>query len=368
MIELKDFSLSGNIVHSAWFQTITKDNGKADLVAINILAEVVYWYKPIEIRDELTGAHVGWKNKYKDDLLQKSYGSIADQFGLGERQVKDSIIRLEKLGVIERVFRNISSKGMILNNVLYLKLNLEKLKELSFVSEELIKDNKSKRNKKKKTKKIVKKAAVKTRKSDTCRVKKGHLSRKKGTPITKKRDTPNAEMGEGTHNNGTPPTPECHTNTEITSKITSEITTETSSSSSEDDEDKQEKLKQVINFFENNFYLPKSFDVEVISSWCELYTADLIIYAMQTARKNNARTLTYIERTLIDWEQNGLVSADAAENYLNSKWKKGKYGDHKSNTTKQSGTSGEQDEDDVSRAIRKAGGNIEIKDDEQYDY
>ena len=225
MIELKDFSLSGNVVHSAWFQTITKENGKADLVAINILAEVVYWYKPIEIRDELTGAHVGWKNKYKDDLLQKSYGSIADQFGLGERQVKDSIIRLEKLGVIERVFRNISSKGMILNNVLYLKLNIDKLKELSFVSEELIKDNKSKRNKKKKTKKIVKKATVKTRKRDTCHVKKGYLSRKKGTPITQKCDTSNAEMGEGTHNNVTPPTPECHTNTKITTKITTEITT-----------------------------------------------------------------------------------------------------------------------------------------------
>lgn len=188
---LKDFHLTGNVIHTAWFKTITKDNGKADLVAINILGEIVYWYKPTEIRDETTGEHLGWKNKYKDDLLQKSYSSLAEQFGLGKRQVMDAIIRLEDLGVIKRIFRNIVNNGMILNNVLYLELNIEGLKKISTAP---LKDS----------------------------IKKSEVPREKGRPPTSECVTSPVEKGDPLRENGTGPTRECDTNTEITTEITTD--------------------------------------------------------------------------------------------------------------------------------------------------
>ena len=46
---------TGNVIPAAWYRTIIRDNGKPNLTAIIILSDVVYWYRPVEIRDELTG-------------------------------------------------------------------------------------------------------------------------------------------------------------------------------------------------------------------------------------------------------------------------------------------------------------------------
>lgn len=338
MQELINFSLSGNIVHSVWFKTIRAENGKADLVAINILAEIVYWYKPIEVRDELTGQHIGWRNKYRKDLLQKSYASLAAQFGLSERQVKAAVVRLEELGVITRVFRTINANGMILNNVLYIQLNFEKLKEISTDPEQLPCD------------KILSEG--------------GHENVTGGT---RKRHTPSIETSEGGHENVIGGTRKCHTNTEITTKNTTEITTETSSSSKM--AEAVVNNKDVIQFFEDNFYLLKRFDLEVISSWCETYDKAIIIEAMKAAKMKNIRNLTYIERLLIDWEQQGIGTPEALKTYLSSREKRGRDGDNQPRTFKhQGGTTSTPNEDDVTRALRKAGENTKFEDDEEYDY
>jgi hypothetical protein len=124
---------SGNIIHSQWYKTIVKKNGKADILAINILADIVYWYRPSEVKSEATGQLIGYKKKYKADLLQRSYDSYADQFGISKRQVTDAIKRLEELKVVKRDFRNLTtSSNLFLSNVLYLHLDFEMLFELSF--------------------------------------------------------------------------------------------------------------------------------------------------------------------------------------------------------------------------------------------
>ena len=70
--------------------------------------------------------------KFKEDLLQKSYDQLSEQFGESKRVVKDAVIFLEKLGVIERVFRNKKIGGTVLANVMYIKLNVDSLKHLTF--------------------------------------------------------------------------------------------------------------------------------------------------------------------------------------------------------------------------------------------
>lgn len=326
---MKDFELTGNVIHTSWFQTITKTNGKADLVAINILAEIVYWYKPREIRDELTGAHLGWKNKYKEDLLQKSYTSLADQFGLTERQVKGAIKSLEELGVIERVFRNITRNGMNMYNVLYIKLNTQRLIELSVINQEVSELNKEKRKKKRKRKKKgcrnvlvnsrsgqwthIKKYQPPTLECDTSHIKMDTLPHYNDTPPTLECDTPCIKTELPPHCNVEPPTLNCDTNT----KITTRITTETSSSSSEKDEEELHAgVRECMNFWENNFYLLRGYDFEIIADLCNSHPVELIIEAMKVAKKNNARALSYVESTLIDWQDNGITTVEAAKSYL----------------------------------------------------
>lgn len=54
---------TGNVIPAAWYRTIIRDNGKPNLTAIIILSDVVYWYRPVEIRDELTGQLCGFKKE-----------------------------------------------------------------------------------------------------------------------------------------------------------------------------------------------------------------------------------------------------------------------------------------------------------------
>ena len=159
------------------------------------------------------------------------------------------------------------------------------------------------------------------------------------------------------------------TNTRDFTKTSSEITTETSSSSSSKMAEAVVNNKDVIQFFEDNFYLLKRFDLEVISSWFETYDKAIIIEAMKAAKMKNIRNLTYIERLLIDWEQHGIDTPEAVKMYLSSKEKGRRDGSSQPSTFKhQGGTTSTQNEDDVTRALRKAGENTKFEDDEEYDY
>ena len=53
--EIGNFYFSGNIIPETWFYTIVNESGKPNMLAINILADIVYWYRPTEVRDEKTG-------------------------------------------------------------------------------------------------------------------------------------------------------------------------------------------------------------------------------------------------------------------------------------------------------------------------
>ena len=75
--------LCGNIIPQIWHKTIVSEKtGKADLIAINILADIAYWYRPAEERDELTGETVGYHPKFAADILQRSYDDLAEHFGI----------------------------------------------------------------------------------------------------------------------------------------------------------------------------------------------------------------------------------------------------------------------------------------------
>ena len=132
---LSQIRITGIVISSAWYQTIRKESGKPYLNAIVILADIVYWYRAAEVRSEGTGELVGYKKKFKADLLQRNYQQIADQFGISKRDASNAIVELEKLGVVKRIFRKLNMGGIIIPNVLFLALDVEVLKRLTFLED-----------------------------------------------------------------------------------------------------------------------------------------------------------------------------------------------------------------------------------------
>ena len=215
-------NISGNIIPQVWYRTIIRESGKPNLTAIIILADIVYWYKPTEIRDEGTGQVIGVRKKFKSDLLQRSYQQISEQFGISKKEATNAVVFLEKLGVVKRVFRTISMNGIVVNNVLYLELIVDRLKELTY-PEETGADPVSfeKRREKSKAEKIS---------SHTAIEEEIHFVEERAVPFQRERVSP---FKEGAYPDRetepwipkeVPQTDSGQTNTEITTKTTAEST------------------------------------------------------------------------------------------------------------------------------------------------
>lgn len=139
--QMKDLNITGNIIPMSWFKTFSaprktdKKNGfsgKIKLLAINILADIVYWYRPVEVRDEKTGFVIGYKKKFKSDLLQKNYDDLGQMFMCSKKDAQRAVAFLESFGVIKRVFKNIKINSLTLANVLFLELNIDALKKMTY--------------------------------------------------------------------------------------------------------------------------------------------------------------------------------------------------------------------------------------------
>ncbi len=113
-------TFQGNIIPPSWFKTI-KRGSKAHLLAINILSDVIYWYRPTFTRDEETGELISVTKKFRSDKLQKQYDAWALQFGQSKEQVKDACDLLVEMGLITREFRNVRTESRILPNVMFVE-------------------------------------------------------------------------------------------------------------------------------------------------------------------------------------------------------------------------------------------------------
>ena len=247
----------GNVIDHGWFKTLTLDNGKPNMVAISILGEVVYWYKPTEVRDEHSN-NVRYKQKFKADTLQKSYQQFADSFGFTKRQVKDACDYLKDRRLVRIEFRTVFVNGTRCNNVMFIEPIPEEIQKISILYWE------------------------------------------KGTPPTLERKRvlqPNVPPSYDKTEE--PPTFKRKTNTKITTKNT----TENVSSSS------------IFSFYENNFGILNSFVAENISQWINDTNEELVQAAMERALKQQKKW-NYAEGILKQWVNNNvktLKDVDALE-------------------------------------------------------
>lgn len=119
-----------NSIPQAWYKTVRQKKAP-HAMAILILWELLYWYKWTEIRDEQSDRVIGYKKKFKADLLQRSYGDIAEKFGITKRQATDILYFLRDKGIVTLDLRTVTANGMKISNVLFIGLNPKKIAEIS---------------------------------------------------------------------------------------------------------------------------------------------------------------------------------------------------------------------------------------------
>ena len=128
-LEMSTFAIEGNIVDHTWRQFVRRENGTIDPVAIDMLAEIVYWYRP-KIERCIDTNKVIILKKYKADLLQFSYEQLEERTGHSKKQLVSGFKTLERLNIANRVFRTIKAGGLTLSNVLFIRLNSKQLQNL----------------------------------------------------------------------------------------------------------------------------------------------------------------------------------------------------------------------------------------------
>lgn len=253
----------GNTIPHTWYENIRLDSGKPDLIAIIILAEIVYWHRPTFVRDELTGELLGVKKRFNADLLQRSYESFEKQFGITKRQAKDAIVRLEKLGIIKRHFRTINPHGTPLSNVLFIELSAGHLGGVTFKRQRVSHSNVT------------------------------------GYDI---------QTSEVSHPNVTPMTSQRQTYTEITTEITTDINND------DDNTPMAHKELNAFEFYEQNNFGSLAHHITLkIDGWINELSEELVIHAMKKAVENGKFTWGYVESILKNWRVMRLTTIEAVE-------------------------------------------------------
>lgn len=185
VMSIGQINLTGNVTPASWWRHITLPSGRPDQTAITLLSEIVYWYRPAEVRDEVTGALMGYRKRFHGDKLQRGYQAFADQFGFSKREATDALKRLRDAGLITLELRTVqTAEGMTLSNVLFVEPVPEAIIDINSM----------------------------TRKSDAKNV----------TPVPFQRNTPSVSTEPLPRYDVEAPTLKRETYTETTTKITTE--------------------------------------------------------------------------------------------------------------------------------------------------
>ena len=119
VLAFSGINLEGNIIPRNWYFVIRLPSGKPDLVAMALLAEIVYWHRPVEVRDEETGELLYLKKKFQRDKFCSPVSFYVDKLGLTPDQVRKGLNRLEQAGLIEREYRDLTVNGAKVHNMMF---------------------------------------------------------------------------------------------------------------------------------------------------------------------------------------------------------------------------------------------------------
>lgn len=88
--------MKGNIVPISWYHEIVKPTGKPDMNAIAVLAELVFWHRPVYENGK-------YRSKFKGEKFKINYKKMSQILNLTEKDIQRALAALEKLNLIKRV-------------------------------------------------------------------------------------------------------------------------------------------------------------------------------------------------------------------------------------------------------------------------
>ena len=112
-----DIPTCGNLIPNSWFFYITNSKGNPDSTAINLLAEIYYWYRPKE----------NGNNKFYGDILQLKYSELESKLNVKKEAIRRAFVRLEERGLVRRELRTVIKPNACYSNVLFVHLDIKKL-------------------------------------------------------------------------------------------------------------------------------------------------------------------------------------------------------------------------------------------------
>lgn len=286
--KMAEMNFVGNIIPHTWYHKLKRETGKPYMTAIIILADIVYWYRPIEVIDPNTNMVIGYKKKFNSDILMRTYAQLANMFDISKREATEAVIYLEKLGLVKRVFRKVETEYAVLNNVLFLDIDTEKIRELTFGKEPV---------------------------DET-------------TEINNTIDLTQNDTDPSLRENGTPQSQPC----EYTENITENLTESINIGCGESVCASLTSCSNIFRVYEEEIGILSPTISEALKDLINEFGVELVEYAIKESAKSNARSVRYIEGILNNLRQRNITTVSEAKSESKKVRKENKMTDYEKET------------------------------------
>ena len=101
------------------------------MLAVQILSDLVFWYRPYEKRHELTGESLGWRKKFAEEHLRRSPDALSKIFNTSVKCVRESIKVLVNLGLITVILKPVKTVFGVFPNVMHITLIPERIAQIT---------------------------------------------------------------------------------------------------------------------------------------------------------------------------------------------------------------------------------------------
>ncbi|WP_124330524.1 hypothetical protein [Desulfonema ishimotonii] len=99
---LKNVRFAGTLVPHSFHRHIRRESGTTDFEGVGIMSDILYHYRPAEIRDRKTGRITGYRQRFRGDKFQISYRQYAEHYGISKGQVTTAVKNPDRLGLVFR--------------------------------------------------------------------------------------------------------------------------------------------------------------------------------------------------------------------------------------------------------------------------
>lgn len=117
--DIYEMNIIGNVVPLNWYHLIVRENGKPDMYAIAVMAELLYWHRPV-LKNGIIS------NKFYGDAFWIDYGKMSETLNLTKKDIQRALRSLEEMKLITRQMKRELIDGE-LRSRMFVKINFQNL-------------------------------------------------------------------------------------------------------------------------------------------------------------------------------------------------------------------------------------------------